>query len=306
MVVVVVVRLWCCLSAVGFFFLLLVILMIYWMCWHPLLIKIIIHLLNTLRAAYGWMHIYLAHSSVHPFVRPSIHAFFRVPSIVRTMFTFCLFHLENFIPFVVLEQQVWPSLLSGLSSIKGTKGCVWETKKEMHGIFRFHSMAVGWTLTCLLSEDSSTKMWWSCGWVKKNLKKIKRNNTLPHKWKTKLKISKNMVRQEEPTANYINRINRFNGWYLLIQFKLNLFRFVRHAFIRSHTRICRCANFFFAGHFYLVLQWIFWRLCCQTEFQWAFCFHFWSIVHSGGAAHRVTDLLISDTMFNDAQLGRRA
>lgn len=32
-------------------YLVLVILMIYWMCWHPLLIKIIIHLLNTLRAA---------------------------------------------------------------------------------------------------------------------------------------------------------------------------------------------------------------------------------------------------------------
>lgn len=51
-----------------FFFLLLVISMIYWMCWHPLLIKIIIHLLNTLRAAYAWMHTYLVHSSIHPCV----------------------------------------------------------------------------------------------------------------------------------------------------------------------------------------------------------------------------------------------
>lgn len=110
-------HLWCwcrcrCVSrfaAVGFFFLLLVILMIYWMCWHPLLIKIIIHLPNTLRAAYSWIHTYLAHSLVHPIVHPSIRAFFFLlqipnPNNVRTilmvsMFTFCLFHLENFIPF---------------------------------------------------------------------------------------------------------------------------------------------------------------------------------------------------------------
>lgn len=45
-----------------YFFLSLVISMIYWMCWHPLLIKIIIHLLNTPRAAYGWMHTYLVRS----------------------------------------------------------------------------------------------------------------------------------------------------------------------------------------------------------------------------------------------------
>lgn len=95
-----------CFAAVGFSFLLLVILMIYWMCWHPLLIKIIIHLLNTLRAAYGWMHTYLACSLVHP----SIHAFFffGFPTSNAqfwwfSMFTLCLFHIENFISFVVQQ-----------------------------------------------------------------------------------------------------------------------------------------------------------------------------------------------------------
>lgn len=174
-VAVVVAHLWCCLSAVGFFLLLLVILMIYWMCWHPLLIKIIIHLLNTLRATYGWMHTYLAHSPVHPFARPSIHAFFS--SSQHRTHNFDGFYV--YILFVSLGKLhsiccfTAAGLLSGLSSIEGTKVSVWAEKNEMHGIFRFHSMAVEWTLTCLLLEDSSTKMWWSCGWVKKKISKDK-------------------------------------------------------------------------------------------------------------------------------------
>lgn len=127
----------------------------------------------------------------------------------------------------------------------------------------------------------------------KILKKIKRNTFFffQARNETKLKICEIMV-HPELTMNYTNRINRFNGWYLLIQFGLTCF-----ASVVMHSLEMKSV-FFVVG----LLLWPFlssYGECLKIILpDWismgVFVFILPSFIPSG-AAHRVTDLLISDT-----------
>lgn len=208
--------------------------MIYWMCWHPLLIKIIIHLLNTLRAAYAWMHTYLVHSSIHPCVLSLsvlcvcvyFFLFCWVTNIVRTilmvpMFTFCLFRLENLNPFVVV------SMFHGIEALRlyfhlnerislSFSLFFSEWKKISHEDFLLARWPLNehWLIFFsrfqVLKCDKVAVRWKI--WRRRGNRKRCSSNA------DEARNKRNYGPSRELTANNINRINRFNGWYLLIQY----------------------------------------------------------------------------------------
>lgn len=126
-------------------------------------------------------------------------------------------------------------------------------------------------------------------------------------------IIENMVVHRELTMNYINRINRFNGWYLLIQlssaqfnsvqFGLNLTCFGRHSIgkyslcefslhLPAGTIFCVC---FFCIAISIYSQWIFEDYIARLNFNGRERVLFLFSHHSFEKrrdVHHVTDLVI--------------
>lgn len=138
-------------------------------------------------------------------------------------------------------------------------------------------------------------------------------------------IIENMVVHREHTMNYINRINRFNGWYLLIQlssaqfnsvqFGLNLTCFGRHSIGKYTYSLCEfslhlpagtifCVRFFFIT-ISIYSQWIFEDYIARLNFNGRarFVFIFPSFIRKAkrrSSCDRSCDIGIHE-MFNDAQ-----